>query len=145
LIDKLGEGTGDLTLRIGLHSGPVTAGVLRGEKCRFQLFGDTVNTASRMESTGEKNRIQLSSATAEIIRRAGKGHWLLPREDLVEAKGKGMLQTYWLIYDRSQTATSSAPMSIGDVNVIDDIDEDVDVENSDLKTKRKSVGELFHI
>lgn len=40
----LGPGTGDLRMRFGLHSGQVTAGVLRGEKARFQLFGDTVNT-----------------------------------------------------------------------------------------------------
>jgi len=41
---RLGPDTGDLTMRFGLHSGPVTAGVLRGERARFQLFGDTMNT-----------------------------------------------------------------------------------------------------
>jgi class 3 adenylate cyclase len=107
LKDTLGDDTAELTLRIGLHSGPVTAGILRGEKSRFQLFGDTVNTASRMESTGEKSRIQVSSKTADILSEAGKGHWLRAREDLVEAKGKGKLQTYWLFSDSSQSTAKS--------------------------------------
>jgi Adenylate and Guanylate cyclase catalytic domain len=85
-----------LPLKVGLHSGPVTAGVLRGEKSRFQLFGDTVNTAARMESTGLQNRIHVSMETAELLKAAGKHYWLKPREDKIVARGKGELTTYWL-------------------------------------------------
>ena len=49
-----------------------------------------------MESTGVPNKIQISQKTAELIIEAGNGHWLKAREDLVHAKGKGDLQTYWL-------------------------------------------------
>ena len=93
---NLGPGTSDLCLRVGMHSGPVTAGVLRGEKYRFQLFGDTMNTASRMESTGKQRRIQVSEATADLLRNAGKANWLNLRDSPVYAKGKGKMQTYWL-------------------------------------------------
>ena len=92
----LGPDTADLALRLGIHSGPVTAGVLRGERARFQLFGDTVNTASRMESNGMRNRIQASQATVDHLVTAGKEHWIKAREDLIEAKGKGKMQTYWI-------------------------------------------------
>ncbi|CAB9497218.1 Receptor-type guanylate cyclase gcy [Seminavis robusta] len=93
---QLGPETGDLGLRIGLHSGAVTGGVLRGKRSRFQLFGDTVNTAARIESTGMGNKIHLSETTAELVKRAGKSHWVTQREDKIEAKGLGVLQTYFL-------------------------------------------------
>lgn len=93
---KLGPDTGDLNIRIGLHSGPVTAGVLRGERARFQLFGDTMNLASRMESTGLPGRIQISTDTAELIKAGGKERWIARREHEVMVKGKGEVQTYWL-------------------------------------------------
>jgi class 3 adenylate cyclase len=93
---SLGPDTADLCMRLGLHSGPVTAGVLMGEKSRFQLFGDTVNMASRMESTGEPNNIHVSQATADQLVESGKAYWVKPRDKLVEAKGKGEVQTYWI-------------------------------------------------
>lgn len=98
LVPQLGQDTSDLCLRIGLHSGAVTAGVLRGAKARFQLFGDTVNTAARMESTSVPKKIQVSSSTADQLTKLGKGEWVEPREDDVEVKGKGTLRTYWLKY-----------------------------------------------
>lgn len=55
-------------------------GVLRGERARFQLFGDTMNTAARLESTSHVGRVQLSKETAELLQNAGKDHWFEPRE-----------------------------------------------------------------
>ena len=96
LIPELGPDTSTLKLRVGLHSGPVVAGVLRGDKCRFQLFGDTMNTASRMESTGLPSTIQVSQETADLLIAAGKKSWLTQREDAVIAKGKGELVTFFV-------------------------------------------------
>jgi len=85
-------GVAQLALRIGAHSGPVTAGVLLGARARFQLFGDTVNTASRMESTGLPGRVQVSSATAQLLRE----QFDLELRGKVNAKGLGEVSTYWL-------------------------------------------------
>ena len=85
----MGPDTSDLGIRIGLHSGPVTAGVLRGERGRFQLFGDTMNTANRIETTGARSKIHASLETADLLIAAGKGDWVTQREDPVYAKGKG--------------------------------------------------------
>jgi len=105
LVPLLGSATASLALRIGIHSGPVTAGVLRGERARFQLFGDTVNTAARMESTGLRNRIQLSQATADLLKKVGKDSWMVKRSEEVHAKGKGLMQTYWLKCSVSRPVT----------------------------------------
>jgi class 3 adenylate cyclase len=104
---SLGPDTTDLNMRFGLHSGPVTAGVLRGDRARFQLFGDTVNTTSRLESTGKRDKIHISQETAEYLTKAGKQHWLTLREDKVTAKGKGELTTYWLHVTRPKKRGSS--------------------------------------
>jgi hypothetical protein len=82
---------------------------LRGEKSRFQLFGDTVNTAARIESTGERDKIHLSSESAEQLKTFGKGHWIKQREALVQAKGKGEIQTYWLVVGQGGQQQRTTP------------------------------------
>mmetsp|Transcript_17792 Transcript_17792/g.26637 ORF Transcript_17792/g.26637 Transcript_17792/m.26637 type:complete len:164 (-) Transcript_17792:4-495(-) len=68
------------------------------------LTVDTINTASRMESTGAPNMIQVSEETATILKNEGYESWLRPREDLVHAKGKGLLQTYWLEINKDDSS-----------------------------------------
>ncbi|CAB9510360.1 Receptor-type guanylate cyclase gcy [Seminavis robusta] len=96
LEESLGPGTSGLNLRLGLHSGPVTAGVLRGLKGRFQLFGDTVNTSARMESNSAAGKILCSQDTADLLIAGGKRHWVSPRAEKIVAKGKGEMQTFWV-------------------------------------------------
>ena len=135
----LGPGTGELKLRIGIHSGPVTGGVLRGERSRFQLFGDTMNTTARIESTGERGCIHLSEETASLLKQAGKQAWLERRDQCVTIKGKGSMQTYWLtVTDNREDDTigggSDGQQSLS--NGYDGMDYDVALNDGDQQTAR---------
>ena len=82
----------DLSMRIGINSGPVVAGVIGTKKFVYDIWGDAVNTASRMESQGLKGGIQVTEATYKHL----KDHYEFTDRGMVVIKGKGRMHTYIL-------------------------------------------------
>lgn len=90
----------ELEMRIGMHSGPVVAGVIGFTKFSYDLWGNTVNTASRMESTSKTGRIQATSITNALL----GDHFDTEEHELIECKGLGPILTFF-INDRKITAS----------------------------------------
>jgi class 3 adenylate cyclase len=80
------------SLRIGIHSGPVVAGIVGIRKFQFDIWGDTVNTASRMESTGETGKVNISGFTYELV----KDYFKCDYRGMIEAKNKGEIAMYFV-------------------------------------------------
>jgi adenylate cyclase len=91
-----------LAIRIGIHSGPVVAGVIGKRKFVYDMWGDTVNTASRMESHGLPNQVQIS----DECRRQLAGKFRLTSRGTIEVKGKGAMET-WFVEEEAETSRAA--------------------------------------
>ncbi|MGZ6545242.1 MAG: adenylate/guanylate cyclase domain-containing protein [Actinomycetota bacterium] len=99
------EDLGWLAIRVGIDTGPAVAGVIGRRKFIYDLWGDTVNTASRMESHGVPGQIQVTARTAEALRPS----FVLEPRGTIEVKGKGPLETFFLIGPAAQSARPRIP------------------------------------
>jgi len=83
-----------LTLRIGMHAGPAVTGVMSGMRIAYDMWGDTVNIASRMEGTSDPGKIQVTQIIADAL--APYKEFTVTERTIIDVRGKGHIQTYWI-------------------------------------------------
>jgi class 3 adenylate cyclase/ligand-binding sensor domain-containing protein/CheY-like chemotaxis protein len=106
--EREAQGKPTFAMRVGIHTGPVVAGIVGRRKFAYDIWGDTVNIASRMESTGEPGTVNISSATYERVKDE-TGLFFTPR-GLVNAKGKGELEMYYVHARSIQDIVNAEPV-----------------------------------
>ena len=92
--ERIAQGRLYFEMRLGVHTGPVIAGIVGVKKYAYDIWGDTVNTASRMESSGAVGQVNISASTLALVRDAALLRFT-PR-GLVEAKGKGPMEMFFV-------------------------------------------------
>ena len=85
-----------MEIRVGINTGPLVGGVIGETKFHYDLWGDTVNTASRMESHGMPGRIQITESTFELL----KDDFECERRGVIQIKGKGDMETWFILSEK---------------------------------------------